>query len=277
MMTDPDLKPDHLTFLETIQAAGYRMLHMVNSSLDLIKMERGAYEFKPEPVDVVKIIRKIEEDLSPIYGPRGNRLTLKIRGEAALSEDEFAFMGEELLFYSLFSNLIKNAFEASPEGEDVTVELDEPRNGNCELGVIRVCNKGMVPEEIRDRFFEKYVTCGKSGGTGLGTYSARLIAETQHGDIFLESSNESGTAIVVRLPMAAPPSSRLEAVEQEASPEEMDVEAPSHAMDLLLVDDDPFNLQLLKTLLQGESFSMETAANGRRLLIKSGPRPLTRF
>ena len=57
-----------------------------------------------------------------------------------------------------------------------------------ELASIAIRNQGMVPEEIMGRFFDKYMTCGRRGGTGLGTYSARLMAETQKGHIVLQSS-----------------------------------------------------------------------------------------
>jgi signal transduction histidine kinase len=62
-----------------------------------------------------------------------------------------------------------------------------------------VINQGEVPAEIRERFFEKYATSGKSRGTGLGTYSARLIARAHGGDIAMQS--QSGTVTVtVTLP-----------------------------------------------------------------------------
>ena len=68
---------------------------------------------------------------------------------------------------------------------------------------IGVHNMGVVPEEIRERFFDKYVTSGKEGGTGIGTYSARLMAETQRGTIAFTSSEEAGTAVSVTLPAAS--------------------------------------------------------------------------
>jgi two-component system, sensor histidine kinase and response regulator len=57
-----------------------------------------------------------------------------------------------------------------------------------------------MPEQIRDTFFDKYATAGEPGGTGLGTYSARLIAETLGGEISLDMSDEVGTAIHIRFP-----------------------------------------------------------------------------
>jgi two-component system sensor histidine kinase/response regulator len=69
-----------------------------------------------------------------------------------------------------------------------------------ESAIIRIHNTGSVPVDIRETFFEKYSTSGKPGGTGLGTYSARLIAETLGGDIKLETSDETGTSITIELP-----------------------------------------------------------------------------
>jgi two-component system sensor histidine kinase/response regulator len=50
---------------------------------------------------------------------------------------------------------------------------------------------------MHSTFFEKYTTSGKKGGTGLGTYSAKLIAETQGGRISMDSSEEKGTTIKI--------------------------------------------------------------------------------
>lgn len=65
---------------------------------------------------------------------------------------------------------------------------------------VAIHNFGAVPEGMRERFFEKYATAGKSTGTGLGTYSARLIAETQRGGIRMDTSETEGTTITVSLP-----------------------------------------------------------------------------
>ena len=68
--------------------------------------------------------------------------------------------------------------------------------------VTHIHNEGAVPMPVREHFFEKYVTHGKTHGTGIGTYSARLMAETQGGRIAMETSDESGTRLSVTLPAA---------------------------------------------------------------------------
>ena len=67
--------------------------------------------------------------------------------------------------------------------------------------MISIHNNGTVPMELSDCFFEKYKTSGKTGGTGLGTYSARLMAETQRGSISMRSSAKEGTFVTISLPI----------------------------------------------------------------------------
>jgi len=101
-----------------------------------------------------------------------------------------------MLCYSLFQNLIKNACEAAPDNSQVVVTLIDENPLK-----ITIKNKGAVPAPIREHFFDKFVTYGKSGGTGIGTYSAKLLTEAQYGQIALEISDaENLTAITVSLP-----------------------------------------------------------------------------
>ena len=66
---------------------------------------------------------------------------------------------------------------------------------------ISIQNSGAVPADIRTHFFEKFVTSGKQGGSGLGTYSAKLLSEAQGGTIALEVSDTANTTTVtVTLP-----------------------------------------------------------------------------
>ena len=65
---------------------------------------------------------------------------------------------------------------------------------------IKIKNRGLVPTDIREKFFEKYITSNKEKGAGLGTYSAKLIAETMGGKISMESCEEKGTIIKLAFP-----------------------------------------------------------------------------
>jgi two-component system sensor histidine kinase/response regulator len=87
------------------------------------------------------------------------------------------------------------AVEAIPKKERITFEMKHGENHS-----VGIQNSGTVPEEIRDTFFGKYATAGKSGGTGMGTYSARLITETLGGKISLDTSEDVGTTVQILFP-----------------------------------------------------------------------------
>lgn len=66
-----------------------------------------------------------------------------------------------------------------------------------------ISNSGVVPEAIRQRFFEKFTTSGKHGGSGLGAYSAKLLTEAQGGQIAMSTADETNcTTLTVTLPKA---------------------------------------------------------------------------
>ncbi|MFC1858777.1 response regulator [Thermodesulfobacteriota bacterium] len=192
MRSDDNLTEKQVKYIHTIESSGRKLLNMINLSLDLYKMEMGTYEVNTESVDLLQLFAEIMVE---------NRIRLKskrldidrlINGEHAADGDQFILQGEKLLFYSMLSNLFKNAMEASPKKERVTITMEAGVNKS-----VGIHNMGAVPEEIRDTFFEKYATAGKSEGTGLGTYSARLIAETLGGQISLDTSEENGTTISI--------------------------------------------------------------------------------
>lgn len=195
-LLQPDLDSSINECLETIRESGYKMLELINLSLDLVKMERGSYVIDYGPVDLIVVIKKILKEFNVLLMKRKTSPVLMIEQKEVQEMDQFIVFSEELLLYSMLSNLIKNAIEASPREEKIKIELEK-----ADDFIIKISNKGVVPEKIRDTFFDKYSTAGKKAGTGLGTYSAKLIVEIHGGTIDYTSSEQSGTTVITHLPM----------------------------------------------------------------------------
>lgn len=252
------LGPEADELLGIVERAGYRILSMVNLSLDLYKMEQGSYIFRPDAVDLTDLVEKVLADVRMHAASKG------VHFDVDLDHAPYAW-AEELLCYSLLANLIKNAVEASPEGEAVTVRA-EPGEGQTVR--LHVHNRGAVPAAIRGSFFQKYATLGKASGTGLGTYSARLMARVQDGDIAMRTSDEDGTTLTVTLRAAAEgviPASVRHAGERSSSTEPLQL-ASLPASRVLLVDDDEYNLLIVRRFLPAPPFTVDTAINGRMAL-----------
>lgn len=193
LLEDENLTEEQVAMIEGVGNASVSMLDIINSSLALYKMESGVYQPHLESVSLLPVLGRTFDSLKGIIKNRTFQLWLD---EQEITEGDDCFVqGEELLLYTLFSNLIKNAIEASPDGERITVSL---KSGNPFK--IAITNVGSVPEVIRESFFEEFSTSGKEFGTGLGTYSAKLICDTLKGDISLDSSVENQTTIEIHLP-----------------------------------------------------------------------------
>lgn len=114
-------------------------------------------------------------------------------------EEEVCVQGEFTLLYIMFSSLFLNAIEAAPQGSQINIS-HKKEDG---MIVITFFNRGAVDKEIRNRFFDKYVSKGKASGIGLGTYSAKLITDLLGGYIYLDASDEE-TRVHVKLKKAKP-------------------------------------------------------------------------
>ena len=182
--------------LNDMRHAANTGMDLINRSLDLYKMEVGNYDYAPAEVDILSVCRRVTNDLSDLARSKG--VTVRtLYGDAPLApEDVLTLSTEENLFYSVLANLVKNAVEASTS--DDTVDL---RIRAREEFTVAVHNPAQVPEAMRANFFDKYATAGKRTGTGLGTYSARLMVEVMGGRINMHSSEEGGTIVTVALPL----------------------------------------------------------------------------
>ncbi len=173
-----------------IQKSGEKMLQFIDSSLALHKIESGDYKLSLKQFNLFDELKSIETELQSLL--QGYNVSMRVLAEKDMPGDVVADMN---LFPSMVSNLLKNAIEASPEGGSVTIAIA------CD-GELTIAfhNQGAVPADIRDSFFDKYVTAGKGEGTGLGTYSAWLAAKSHGGGIVMETSEQYGTTVTVTIP-----------------------------------------------------------------------------
>ena len=191
-----ELTPEQKEMLDDMRHAANTGMELISRSLDLYKMETGAYEYTPADVDILYFCRRVADDLTELAATRGVTLELLYGDRPLTREDGLTLSSEVNLFYAVLANLVKNAIEASESGDTVTVRLRA--NGEFTMAVH---NRAPVPESVRTNFFDKYATTGKRSGTGLGTYSARLMVEVMGGRIDMDSSEERGTTVTVVLPI----------------------------------------------------------------------------
>ena len=139
-------------------------------------------------------MNNVIDKLGILINSKSIKIIVSINNQKIESDQVIMVEVEPLLFYSMLSDLIKNAIEASEIDDTVNITINEDIDT-----IISIENNGEVPEQIRDRFFDKFITFGKPGGTGLGTYSASLIARTLNASLSLDTSMKGKTALHITL------------------------------------------------------------------------------
>lgn len=240
------LEGEDARLLAAVKHAARRAIAMVNLSLHLHHMEEGRFVFVSQPVDLLAILDEAVADLAAHAATKSVSVHVEGRGKPAL------VAAQPELCYSLLANLLRNAIQAAPEGSQVTVSLAREA-GRQHLAI---ANRGAVPQQIRDRFFEKYVTFGKPDGTGLGAYSARLIAEAMGGRLRMSTDDFRGTRLDLELEVD-------DAFSHQAARPTQALLLAGGRRRILVVDNDEFNRLILAHLLPMDGEPADMAANGR--------------
>lgn len=189
--TETELSEIQLKYVNCIKDSGNTLLSMITHSMDRYRMEEGTYDLHPEKVPVSKMIGQIQDRFSFLLNRKG--MVLK----TTVSPESLELSGESELLDMMVSNLVKNSIEASP-GENPILLSFIQTEAEVEIGIE---NSGVVPEEIRENFFQKYSTT-KKNGLGLGTYSASLIARVHGGTIKMTCDDGNNrTRIQIHLPL----------------------------------------------------------------------------
>ena len=193
-----DISDSDRDLLIKLGHSGQRMLDTLNQSLDIYKINTEQYEVVPSEFDVVALVQEISDSLLLLPSLREKKVEI-ILNESSHQSGIYAcsIVADVHLLRLALQNIIQNALEAVGSTKTIYINIS-----SSEKYRIKIRNMGVVPVDIRDRFFGKYVTFGKKFGTGIGTYSAKMMIEAQNGTIEMETSDEKNeTVVMITLPV----------------------------------------------------------------------------
>jgi len=132
----------------------------------------------------------------------------KIRVEHGFDGEIEGFPGE---LRQVFTNVIKNAVEATPEGGSIRIFSVSTQEAGRNGVLVHVTDNGVgIPEQMKSRLFSPFATTKQESGSGLGLWVSRSILEKHDGTIRVSSADSgySGTTVSIFLPLAATPRAR---------------------------------------------------------------------
>lgn len=257
LLTSKRLGAKEIKWAKLIHQNSQEMLKMIDSSLNIFKMEEKTYQVFPETVNVIQLFEEIYYKFKDFLDSKNLDFKIFLNGNNINFTEVVLIHLEWINLNILFSNLIKNAIEASPENE--TIRLFISFSNSEEQILFEIHNQGEVPKIIKNRFFERYCTYGKQYGTGLGTYSSKLIVDTYNGQISFESDEQTGTILYISLPKQI-----LEAEQTENNDEDLNTIKDSRK--LLIIDDLISNHEIIKEYLSNTNIEIVSTTNGKNAL-----------
>jgi len=185
-------------YANNISVSANRLLKLINTLLDMSKLESGMMDFNPQVSDLAELIPCVVEELHTLLEDK--KLILDNTSSASFQ----AYFDPTLMMLVLI-NLLSNAIKFSEVGAKITILLETDKTGGYAL--LSVCDTGIgVPaselESIFDKFSQSSLIRADHGGTGLGLAICKDIALLHGGEIWADNNacEECGTRFTVKIP-----------------------------------------------------------------------------
>jgi len=235
-------------WIEHVHRSGDHLLALINDVLDLTKIEAGRINLEQESFPLGTALGESVEGLRPLAARKAIDMVLDC--------EEGSIMADRGRLRQVIYNLLSNAIKFTPDGGRIVVEGrwsgDEARISVSDTGV------GIAAEDL-EHVFEEFRQVGdlkaREAGTGLGLALCRRLAEAHGGHLAVTSEVGRGSRFELVLPdsRSAPAAS---------PPEPSSAGAESSGASILVIEDDPGAVRLLRTYLEGEGYNVEVATDG---------------
>lgn len=187
---DGTLPPEkHAHYLGVIRDEAERMRLICDELLAASRIEAGAERYELKPLDICEAARRTLLSIESAVEKKGLDVSF------SAPDDGIMISGDAVAVSRLLYNILDNAVKFSYDGGYLAIDLKE--DGDC--AEIRIENSGIgMSEDELDKIFTPFYKNGAMGGSGLGMFIAKNIAEAHGGSIVAESRMNEWTAFTVR-------------------------------------------------------------------------------
>lgn len=265
-----NLKPATRKNLSMIISSGKRLSNLINDILDFSKLKNAELAIQKKNIDLYTLVNAVITITQTISLQKGLVLKNQIPPDFPL------VLADENRIQQIFYNLIGNAIKFTDKG---TVLVSAKKVGS--FTEISVTDTGIgMPEESLKSIFKSFEQIDGSdtrqyGGTGLGLSISKSLVELHGGTISVISEVGKGSCFTFTLPLVE----EIEPVIDSAIPAVFDEVIPifdsdviketnrikgksKKTADILVIDDDPINLQVISNILYSTNIGVQTAING---------------
>ncbi|MDR2170486.1 MAG: response regulator [Planctomycetaceae bacterium] len=276
-----DLSQEQKYNLALVANSGKRLSNLVNDILDFTKLKNKEIILQIKPVDLQTIVDTVIVLSKPLIKGKELQLVNEIDNSLPVVD------ADENRIQQILYNLIGNAIKFTEKGKvSVSAEI---------IGdnvAVSISDTGIgIPEDKFDQIFESFEqvdgsTAREYGGTGLGLSITKKLVELHGGSINIESKVGEGSKFTFTMPLSETTQETYAAnipaikssidLEDYAVPEntaiKLNKDNAKPICEILVVDDEPVNIQVLKNILSVRNYSVSSAYNGAEAieLIENG-------
>lgn len=200
LQEDDGLSQDTREVVAIIDKSSDRMVALVNSLLNISRIESGRIIVEPEQTDLVEVMHSVVLGLENKIIEKHHQVNEDYQDVPHISVDP-------RLIREVYANLVTNAIKYTPEHGKIAVRVYEEGDSI----ITQVSDNGLgIPAAGQQRVFQKFyrgdnVVKTSTDGTGLGLYLVKLIVEVSGGKIWFESTENAGSSFWVSLPKSGSP------------------------------------------------------------------------
>jgi signal transduction histidine kinase len=186
--------PEYRETVESCQRAAQRMRRLIESLLELARLDAGQQPMKRASFDLAQTARDCVTLIEPLATDRQVKITCDLPALPCVGDSE--------RLSQVITNLLTNAITYNKENGAVRVE-GEAKDGSV---ILRVSDTGVgISAEDLPRVFDRFYRVDSSrtsGNTGLGLAISKAIVEAHSGQIEVSSQPGAGTVFTLRLPLS---------------------------------------------------------------------------
>lgn len=254
LMENEGLSRQQASYLKNIKSASGYVDSLVNDLLDFSKLEAGKIHVDKKAFVLSDLIIETAENLKELNSHKPIELILDIdqRLEKPILSDPFRIR-------QILTNLISNAFKFTDQGfVKVEATVLQELNNNYQTR-IKVIDSGVgVKKEKQEHIFNEFTqaedhTDKKYGGYGLGLTISKKLTALLNGTLVLKSDGQKGSEFTIEFPLQISQKPVEQIIVKPLKPKE--------GLHILIIDDDPAMLKLLKEVCRNLDISTITFTN----------------
>ncbi|PRY84401.1 histidine kinase N-terminal 7TM domain-containing protein [Mongoliibacter ruber] len=274
LLMKTDLGQTQKEFLKSIVDSGHLLLDLVNDVLDFSKIEAGKLELSPTQVNLTKLANDAVKMIKPMAEEKGIELLVSLPDDMPSY-----FYADETRLKQILINLLSNAGKFTQKGKiELLVKIDDLSNKDHAHLEFMVIDTGIgISNEKKDIIFDAFAqednsTTRKYGGTGLGLSISNKILQLMGSKLEVETEVGKGSIfsfkIILPIMNGQENLQSNEEPKQISQPKTLTKTVKKGKIKILLVDDNPVNMLLAKTIVKNilPSSKIFEAKNGREAL-----------